>query len=119
MQPYSLLSIGPRVSMPQAQDPFAGWTIQPYQLNTAGNLPGNTTISVNGNGVQISGPTSSIILSDTTTLHAVMSLLGNKGYMLFADPTTGINNIIIGKLPDGTTGMVVSKPGVDVLTVFS
>lgn len=113
--PYSL----PTLSRPQSQDPLASWLIQPYQLNSAGNLPGNTSISVNGPGVRIDGPTSSIILSDTTTLNAVMSLLGNKGYMLFADPVAKINQIIIGKLPDGTFGMVISKPGIDVLTVFS
>lgn len=28
------------------------------------------------------------------------------------------NRIIIGKLPDGSYGIVVSKPGIDVLNVF-
>lgn len=115
MVPYSF----PNVGNVRSSDVFASWLIQPYQLNSAGNLPGNTTISVNGQGVQISGPNSSIILADPTTQNAVMSLLGKKGYMLFADPVTKLNNIIIGKLPDGTSGMVVSKPGIDVLTVFS
>lgn len=30
----------------------------------------------------------------------------------------GINRIIFGKLPDGTYGLVISKEGIDVLTVF-
>lgn len=32
---------------------------------------------------------------------------------------TGINRIIIGVLPDNTTGIVISKENVDVLSVFS
>jgi hypothetical protein len=115
MQPYSLQSL----NTPTSKDVFASWLIQPYQLNSAGNLPGNTTINVNGQGVQISGPTSSIILSNTTLQKNVISLLGNLGYELFTDPNTGLNRIIMGQLPDGTFGMVVSKPGIDVLTVFS
>ena len=31
---------------------------------------------------------------------------------------TGINRIIIGVLPDGDSGIVVSKEGIDVLDVF-
>jgi len=31
----------------------------------------------------------------------------------------GVNQIIIGKLPDGTYGLVISKPGIDVLSLFS
>jgi hypothetical protein len=115
MGPYSLPALGGTAS----SDTFASWLIQPYQINSAGNIPGQTTMTVNGQGVQISGPTSSIILSDLTTQNPVMSLLGNDGYMLFANPTNKLNQIIIGKLPDGTYGMVISKPGIDVLTVFS
>lgn len=122
MQPYSLTSIGSsnltESTLNSAQNTLA-YLIEPYELNASGNIPGNTTIGVNGQGVQISGPTSSIILSSTTTLNAVMSLLGNKGYMLFADPSTGINYIIIGHCPDGSNQMVISKPGIDVLSVFS
>ena len=35
---------------------------------------------------------------------------------LISDGTN--NRIIIGKLPDGSYGIVVSKPGIDVLNVF-
>lgn len=35
------------------------------------------------------------------------------------DPKTNVKQIIIGLLPDGTYGIVVSKPGVDVLSVFA
>ena len=31
----------------------------------------------------------------------------------------GDNRIIIGRLPDGTYGIVISKPAVDVLTLFA
>lgn len=31
---------------------------------------------------------------------------------------TGTNRLIFGKLPDGTYGLVISKEGIDVLTVF-
>lgn len=31
---------------------------------------------------------------------------------------TGTNRIIIGRLPDGTHGLVISKEGIDVYTVF-
>lgn len=30
----------------------------------------------------------------------------------------GNNRIILGRLPDGTYGLVISKPGVDVLSLF-
>lgn len=32
---------------------------------------------------------------------------------------TGLNRILIGKLPDGTYGIVISKEGEDVLDAFS
>jgi hypothetical protein len=32
--------------------------------------------------------------------------------------SNGVPTIIMGILPDGTTGIVISKPGVDVLTYF-
>jgi hypothetical protein len=40
-----------------------------------------------------------------------------KVVQMFKD-TSGIPRIIIGKLPDGTHGLVISKEGVDVTTVF-
>lgn len=76
-------------------------------------------MGINGQGVQISGPTSSITLADPSTQKTSISLLGTKGYILFTDPVSGLNQIIIGKLPDGTFGLVISKPGIDVLTVFN
>lgn len=32
---------------------------------------------------------------------------------------TGVNRIILGRLPDGTYGLVISKPGVDVNGLFT
>lgn len=40
------------------------------------------------------------------------------GYGSLYYDQNNIARIVIGILPDGTTGMVVSKDGVDVLTVF-
>ena len=31
----------------------------------------------------------------------------------------GVDRIILGRLPDGTYGLIVSKPGVDVNTLFT
>jgi hypothetical protein len=116
MGPYSL----PTLQQPQSSDVFASWLIQPYQLNSAGNLPGNTTIGVNGFGVQISGPNSSIIISASNNVsQPVISMLGKLGYILFTNPTSQVNQMVIGTLPDGTTGMVSSVTGVNVLTLFS
>lgn len=35
------------------------------------------------------------------------------------DKTSGVNIMQIGKLPDGTYGMVVAKPGIDVADLFT
>jgi len=113
--PFSLPSVGP----PTSNNSLSGWQFQPYQLNSSGNLPGTTTIGINGQGVQISGPNSSIILSDPTSQNATISLLGKNGYILFTSPTTKVNQMIAGILPDGTTGMVSSKTGIDVLSIFA
>lgn len=60
---------------------------------------------------------------DTATLVAALNqnfaLIENLNRTTIYKDETGTNRIIIGKLPDGTWGMVVSKPGVDVLSVFS
>jgi hypothetical protein len=120
MGPYSLSSLGSQQGSIQASDTFASWLVQPYQINSGGSLPGTTAIGVNGYGVVISGPDSSIIISSSNSSQdAVISLLGQLGYILFTNPTSKLNQIIIGQLPDGTFGMVISKPGIDVLNVFS
>jgi hypothetical protein len=41
------------------------------------------------------------------------------GYGSLYYDTNGIPSIVIGVLPDGTTGLVISKPGVDVLSLFT
>lgn len=120
MGPYSLTSVGGGSGSIQASDVFASWLVQPYQINSAGSLPGQTTIGVNGYGVQISGPNSSIIVSSSnTSQNPVISILGQLGYILFTNPTSTINQMVIGTLPDGTTGMVSSVSGVDVLSIFN
>ncbi len=41
------------------------------------------------------------------------------GYGTLYYDTDGIPSIVIGILPDGTVGLVISKPGVDVLSLFT
>lgn len=41
------------------------------------------------------------------------------GYGTLYYDVNGIPSIVIGVLPDGTTGLVIAKPGVDVLTLFT
>lgn len=113
--PYSL----PTISTPRSGNALAGWQFQPYQMNSSGTLPGTTTIGINGQGVQISGPNSSIVLSDPTSQQTTISILGQKGYILFTNPNTKVNQGIVGFLPDGTEALVFSKTGVDVLSIFS
>lgn len=60
-----------------------------------------------------------LIITDPTTNKQIMTITGTNGYQLFTNPTTGVNQIITGFLPDGTSGMVISKPGIDVLSTFS
>lgn len=40
------------------------------------------------------------------------------GYGTLYYDTNGIPTIVIGILPDGTTGMVIAKPGINVLDLF-
>lgn len=111
MGPYSL----PTLQQPGSTDTLSGWQVQPYQLNSAGNLPGTTTISINASqstGVNISGPKQSITVGSIT-------ISGPKGYILFANPVSTINQMVEGTLPDGTTGLVASVQGVDVLSIFN
>jgi hypothetical protein len=122
MNPYSL----PVIGVPGASDNSTvngssstlAFLTQPYQFNSSGELPATTTINV-GQNVQISGPQGSIIVVDPTTQKTVISILGEDGYILYANPNTGINQMVEGTLPDGTTGLVASVAGVDVLSVFT
>lgn len=41
------------------------------------------------------------------------------GYGTLYYDSNGVPSIIIGIMPDGTLDLVISKPGVDVLTLFS
>lgn len=46
-------------------------------------------------------------------------LLSNEKRTEVYKDNSGVNRIIIGVLPDGDTGIVISKEGIDVLTVFT
>lgn len=45
--------------------------------------------------------------------------LGGSSVTTLYKDNTGTPRIIIGILPDGSTGLVISKPGIDVTKVFS
>lgn len=87
----------------------------PRQIAT-GSTRGTQTVGYGS--VKIDGTSNSIILSSPVTGNSNVTISAN-GYQLFTNPSTQINQIIIGVLPDNTYGLVISKPGVDVLTVFS
>lgn len=95
------------------------------RLISSGNIRGNQNITgtltivsdqTNNPTISLSGSDQSILVGSPAT--PVISISGNDERILVADTTANINRIIIGKLPDGTFGMVISKTGVDVLSVF-
>ena len=45
-------------------------------------------------------------------------LISNEDITRVYKDNSGTNRIIIGVLPDNTTGLIISKEGVDVLNVF-
>lgn len=51
------------------------------------------------------------------TLSSRLRIEEGKGYLVIYDGT--VNRLIMGVLPDGSIGMVISKEGVDVFSVFS
>lgn len=89
--------------------------LYPRQIST-GSTRGTQTVGYGS--VKIDGTSNSIILSDPLTNNTTLTISAT-GYQLFTNPKTNVNQIIIGLLPDSTFGMVVSKPGVDVLSVFN
>lgn len=80
--------------------------VLPRQLSP-GNIRGQMNI------------TGTLTILDPASGNPVTTIDGTNKYTLYTNPNTQINQIIIGELPDGTFGMVVSKTGVDVLTVFT
>lgn len=46
-------------------------------------------------------------------------LISNENLTKLYKDNSGQNRIIIGMLPDGDSGLVISKEGIDVLDVFS
>lgn len=53
------------------------------------------------------------------TLNENFSLIQNQAQTTVYKDETGVNRIIIGKFPDGTWGIIVSKSGVDVIKLFN
>ena len=70
---------------------------------SAGNIRGNQNI------------TGIFTVLNTANSKPIVTIDGTNDYILIADPTTGLNRIIIGLLPDGTYGMAISKTGKDVI----
>lgn len=55
----------------------------------------------------------------TQIINDNFSRVQNKLVTNIIKDENGIPKMIIGKLPDGTYGLVIAKDGIDVLTVFS
>ena len=89
--------------------------VQPTQMIT-GTLTGTQSVGTYGN-VLIDGSNNQIVLSDPVTGNPNITIT-SKGYQTFTNPSTKIDQIIIGLLPDNTYGMVISKPGVSVESLF-
>lgn len=53
----------------------------------------------------------------STTNQGYLRIEQINGYMVLFDGT--VNRMIIGILPDGTIGIVISKEGIDVFSAFS
>lgn len=100
MQPYSLLNLGGNnnldASNVNANSSTLSWLTQVNQFNSSGSLPGTTVMNI-GQVIQING---------------------NQDYILIST-TSGIAQLVMGSLPDGSVGMVVAKQGVSVLSLFS
>lgn len=73
----------------------------------SGNIRGNQTI------------TGSLIVNNPSTNTTSITLSGEDQTITVTDPTTKINRILFGKLPDGTFGIAISKEGINVNDAFS
>lgn len=114
MIPYSLPSLSPVQS-----NNTLNWQIQPYQMNSSGTIPGTTVMNV-GQNMQINGNNGTIgVGAANGSSENTIVIDGNNDYILVSDPSSGIAQLVMGKLPDGTFGLVVSKTGVSVLSLFS
>lgn len=60
-----------------------------------------------------------VVRQDTGNAIIQGKLPYNGGYGSLYYDTNGVPNIIIGILPDGTTGLVIAKPGENVIDAFS
>ena len=54
-----------------------------------------------------------------TALSQNFALIENINHTLVYKDRQGNNRIIIGEWPDGTWGIIVSKPGIDVRSLFN
>lgn len=114
--PYGLSS----VSSKGFSNTLSNWMFQPLQQNSSGTLPGTTVINV-GQNMQINGNNGTIGVGAAAGSSGSNTIIidGNNDYIVISNPSSTIKQMLIGKLPDGTYGMVVSQTGVDVLSVFN
>lgn len=116
VDPFALPTIGAVAS----NNSLSSWLFQPLQQNSSGTLPGTTVINV-GQNMQINGHTGVIGVGAPvgTGQSNTIVIDGSNDYILITNPSTGINQLVMGKLPDGSFGLVASITGVNVLSVFS
>ena len=60
----------------------------------------------------------SLLINNPSTNTTTLQFSGSDENIILTDPTTGLNRVIIGAFPSGGVGIIVSNPGIDVLTLF-
>lgn len=73
----------------------------------SGNMRGNQNITGN------------LTINNASTNTTTITLSGTDESITITDPTTKLDRVLIGQLPDGTYGIAVSIPGQDVTKAFS
>ena len=85
-----------------------------------GTDPSQMIAAMNRNFAELDNENVSKVFYGNTGVSMVIGKLPNSnGYGLLIYDADGVPSIIMGLLPDGTTGLVVSKEGEDVLDALS
>jgi hypothetical protein len=94
----------------------------PYRFNPIG---GNASFSealpvINGNFAQLDQEAVTKVFKQASGNAIIEGKLPyDGGYGSLYYDQNGVPSIVIGILPDGTTGIAIAKPGQDVLSAFS